>query len=300
MEENQGPRGFKIDFTEEEPEDASKKQAPAEKESKKPRKSGPQFVRPVFIWLLMLLVIGGAVYAVYHHLHTRLVKLESMSEAGFQGLSGQIDERLTAISELVQEQRNQIRNRLLETKNKAQKNAEEIAGIKESLNSIESKLSGLEESFRERTDELENNVEQAESGINQQAERLDSLAVRVEETEKLEQKITEAGKNAREAQTRIDELEKQIGSLQQDRTESEELEQRIEEKTKETARSLQQQIESETRSIRSRIGELEDQIQALDAMISTLENMQKQSGGQETGSQESSDSSGKIIEQEIE
>ncbi|MFW5908929.1 MAG: hypothetical protein ACOCR8_04750 [Desulfosalsimonas sp.] len=299
MEENEGPRGFKIDFTEEEPEAAPKKQAPAKKESKKPRKSAPRFVRPVFIWLLMLLVIGGAVYAVYHQLHTRLVKLESMSEAEFQGLSGKIDERLTAISELIQEQRNQIRNRVLEVENETQKNAEEIAGIKESLNGIESKLAVLEESFREKTGKLGKIAEQAESDINQQAERLDSLAVRIKETEKLEQKITEAGKNSREAQTRIDKLEKQIDSLQQERTEAEELERRLEEKTEETARSLQQQIESETSSIRSRIGELEDRIQALDAMINTLENMQKESGQQEKGSQESSDSSGKIIEQEL-
>ncbi|MCF8112122.1 MAG: hypothetical protein K9J85_11630 [Desulfobacteraceae bacterium] len=303
MEEQEGPRGFKIDFEEKGPETPPEEETPAKEKIKKPGKSERPGVRPVFIWLLAILVILGAGFFGYHRLDTRLAALESMSETGLQGLSGKIDERLTAISELVRQQRDQIKNRILETEKNAEKNAEAIKGIEKSLESVEGKLSNLETTFKGRIDKLEKDATQIKSEvrseIKQNKDRLDKLAGATEKLAALETSIEKTNKKIQETDSRIEKLDRRISAMQQNRINEEELEQSLEQKIQKLDRSLQQQIKSETGNIRTRLNRINDQVQALEAMINALEDMQGKNDQQNSGSQKSSDSSGEIIEQEL-
>ncbi|MFP3999497.1 MAG: hypothetical protein ACLFUN_06600 [Desulfobacterales bacterium] len=303
MEEQEGPRGFKIDFTDKEPDSAVKEPAPAEKQLEKAPGPGNRAVRTVFIWLLTMVVVLGVFFFGYRHLHTRIVEIESMGDTGFEGLSGKIDERLTAISELAREQRNQIGNRLREAENKAGKNAEAIEDIRKTLGNVENRLPELETSLKGRIDKLENSTAETNSEItsqiNQQTERIDRLAATAEEVDNLKSGISETSKKMQGAESKIEALDRQISAMQQERINAEEIEQNLEQKSRDISRSLGQQIESETENIRSRLNKINDRMDGLEAMINVLEDMQKSKGQQNSGSKDSSDTSREIIEQEL-
>lgn len=304
MEEQEGPRGFKIDFTEKEPDSAVKEPTPAKEQQEKASGPGRRAVRTVFIWLLTMVVVLGVFFFGYRHLHTRIVEIESMGDTGLEGLSGKIDERLTAISELMREQRNQIGNRVREAENKAEKNAETIEDIRKTLGSVENRFPELETSLKGRIDKLEKSTAETSSEItsqiNQQTEQIDRLAAAAEEIDSLKSDISETSKKMQAAESKIEALDSQISEIQQERINTEEIEQKLEQKTRDLNRTLEQQIESETGNIRSRLNQINDRMDALEAMINALEDMQESKGQQNSGSQDSSGTAGKIIEQELE
>ncbi|MFW5975297.1 MAG: hypothetical protein ACOCP6_00925 [Desulfosalsimonas sp.] len=294
MEENEGPRGFKIDFNAEEQETPEKEPAAAEKQPEKKAGSGRRAAGPVLAWLVLLIVLGGLFLLGYRHLHSRILELESMSENELQMISGDINQRLTGISELMKEQTQQNRELIRELENRAEENDGEIKDIKNALAVIRNSISDLENSLTGSLDNLgglEERIKDTESTTDSQQERIDELASSVETLQGLESDINEAGRAMQEAQSRLNSLEKSVGEMQDNLADSESLE----EKGEEISRSLNRKVESEMGGMRGRLDDLEDQVQAIEAMINTLEDMQGQNGG----SERSSDGSGKIIEQEL-
>lgn len=285
MEEQEGPRGFKIDFNAEEQEPPEKEPAAAKKQPGEKPGSGRRSAGLVFAWLVLLIVLGGLFFLGYRHLNSRILELESMNENELQMISGEINERLTGISELMKEQTQQNRDLIDELENRAEENSGEIQDIKNELAVIRNSISELENTL---TGNLEERIKDTESITDSQQERIDELASSVEKLQGLESDINEAGRAMQEAQSRADSLEKRVAEMQDNLIDA----QSLEEKSEEISRSLDRKLESETGGMRERLNELEDQMQGLEAMINALEDMQRQNG-------RSSEGSGEIIEQEL-
>lgn len=290
MEGNEGPRGFKIDFNAEDSEAPERKPAASAKAQRKKPRPGRRAVRPVFLWLLLLIAGGGLIFLGYTHLNNRLLELESVNENELQVISGEIEQRLTGISELMREQTRKNRSLIREVEKSAKENTGEIGDIKNALAVIRKNISDLETSLTGRADNLEKRIKNTESAAESNQENIEELASSVEKLQGLESDINEAGRAMKEAQSRVDALDQRVSAMQDQLIGPESLE----EKGREISRSLDRQLESEMSGIRNRFSELEDQLRALEAMINALENMQKQNG-----SRQSSGSSGEIIEQEL-
>ncbi|MGM0787186.1 MAG: hypothetical protein ACQETG_05685 [Thermodesulfobacteriota bacterium] len=288
MEEQEGPRGFKIDFNAEEQETPEKEPAAAEKQPEKKAAPGRRAAGLVFAWIGLLIVLGGLFFLGYRQLHSRILELESMNENELQMISGEVNERLTGISELMKEQTQQNRELIREIENKSEENSGEIQDIKNALAVIRNNLSDLENSFTDSLGSLEERTKDTESITDSQQEEIDELASSVDKLQGLESDINEAGRAMQEAQSRVDSLENRVAEMQDNLMDPESLE----EKGDEISRSLDRKLESETGGMRERLNDLEDQVQGLEAMINALEDMQKQNG-------RSSDGSGEIIEQEL-
>ncbi|MFW6335138.1 MAG: hypothetical protein ACOC0W_07680 [Desulfosalsimonas sp.] len=300
MEEEQGPRGFRIDFSEQEPAAPEKQPGPADAEPAKKSGAGRSRLFKGAIWLVVLTAAAGGVFAAYYHLHVRLSSLESMSRNEIRGLSGKIDERLTAISELVRARTDQVRGRVLETEKTAQNNAGAITELEKSVENLQNSLSDMENRLETQIESLNQKAESAEADLARRDEKIQELEKSAQQAGQLKDEITRASQAAQQAVSQTEELQRQIDTIAGQQPDPEEIEKSIDQRTGQIRKSLEKEVENKTSGLESRINSLDDQIQGLEAMINALEDTREKDNGQDSsGTGQSSDESGKIIEQEL-
>lgn len=306
----ESPRGFRIDFSEEAParpvEQPRTPRKKTKKEQPRPGRAGR------ILSFLAFCVLAGLLAAGYHDLHSRMRKLESAQSFELEGLteklSARIDKRLDAISKLVSEPTQQIKARILELEKLAENNAAAIEELRKTVSGAKQatgkNIADVRAELSGRIEELESEVGRLRSTLGKELEaaggKINRLEKSIDPLRAMDENIGKLSETVKGLDSRINAMDKQLGELRAELgkgVDPQELENRL----RELEKTIRRRIEDQAQPLGQRISEVEDEIQALGAIIRSLENAQPPGKTGETGSSTapSPTSSGKIIEQEI-
>jgi chromosome segregation ATPase len=203
-----------------------------------------------------------------------------------------VEQRFSALSDLVSEPTRQVKARVLELE-------KQVKSLSSANSQLEKNLAELRRETKNRIAGVEKQVsareKAAQSGINDLESRLTAELEKLRETTTaLEQTLGEAGKLS----PRINEAEKRIAAFSDRFANLEEKINAVQKQaqagpdTAELEKTLNRKINENTAELRKQIKDLKQQIQSLEAIIRTLERVQ--SSGENTGS-----GAGEMIEQEL-
>ena len=253
MENEEGPRGFKIDFSEEEPETPPEKSS-AQRERKAPARPGRPAVRPAFLWLLTLFAAGGLLYFGYHQIDRRIQAIEASGESEVQDLSGKIDERMDAISRMLSNQNEQIRNRVRELEKQVKKNTETADNLQKLLSQAQLDIAEVQTRFKKRLGEISAEMGKTASGIKENSNRLTDMENTIRQVKSVTSDIEQIRQERGKITDRLDQLSGRINSLEKNQLDSEAVESRL----KEMRRSNNQEFETRMQEMQKRIKALND------------------------------------------
>jgi len=292
MEEQQDPKGFKIDFTEDETEPRAKKTAVPPK--KKP--SSAPVLKAGIISLLLFGLLAGLLFFGYVILDDRIGQIEAQQDRQSRQVEENIEEmaeeRFSALSDLVSEPTRQLKARVLELE-------KQVKNLSSANSQLEKNLAELRQETKNRIAGVEKQVsaqeKAAQSGINDLESRLTAELEKLRETTSaLEQTLGEAGKFG----PRINEAEKRIAGFSDRFVNLEEKINAVQKQaqagpdTAELEKTVNRKINENTAGLQKQIQDLQQQIQSLEAIMRTLERVQ--TSGENTGS-----GAGEMIEQEL-
>lgn len=290
--EEQDPKGFKIDFTEDETESRAKKSAVPPK--KKP--SSSPGLKAGIISLLLFGLLAGLLFFGYFILDDRIRQIETKQDRQSRQVEENIEEmvekRFSALSDLVSEPTRQVKARVLElekqVKSLSSANSQLEKNLAELRQEMKNRITGVERQVSAQEKAAQSGIKDLESRLTAELEKLRETTTALEQTlgeaGKLRPRINEAEKRIAAFTARFANLEEKINAVQkqaQAGPDTAELEKTVSRKINENTAGLQRQIQ-----------DLQQQIQSLEAIIRTLERVQ--TSGENTGS-----GAGEMIEQEL-
>ncbi|MFO7862051.1 MAG: hypothetical protein R6U41_12595 [Desulfosalsimonas sp.] len=297
--EEQDPKGFKIDFTEDETEPRAKKTAVPPK--KKP--SSAPGLKAGIISLLLFGLLAGLLFFGYFILDDRIRQIEAQQDRQSRQVEENIEEvaakRFSALSDLVSEPTRQLKARVLElekqVKNLSSANSELEKTLAEFRRESKNRIAGVEKQVSAQKKSSQSGISDLESRLTAELEKLRETTTALEQTlgeaGKFGPRINEAEKRIAAFSDRFANLEEKINAVQkQARTGADTAE--LEKQLTDLKNTLNRKINDNRAGLRKQIQDLQQQIQSLEAIIRTLERVQ--TSGENTGS-----GAGEMIEQEL-